>query len=93
MNAGVLPPSFETTTFICDGTKDLEKCSRIYAEQERYKIYPLALVAAAYLKTLKKCTNARPLSRGWETRGWIAWWWCGGVTRYRVIAEDEDERT
>jgi hypothetical protein len=35
VNAGVLPPGFETTTFICDGTKDLGKRSRIYAEQER----------------------------------------------------------
>eukprot|EP00966_Prymnesium_polylepis_P331192 7386763-Prymnesium_polylepis.2 len=33
--AGVLPAGFEENTFICDGTKDLSKRSRIYEEQEK----------------------------------------------------------
>ena len=35
VRAGVLPPGFENSVFICDGTKDLGKRSRIYEEQER----------------------------------------------------------
>lgn len=35
MCTGVLPAGFEDVTFICDGTKDLSKRTRIYADQEK----------------------------------------------------------